>query len=80
MRLSIKTLDRLGRDTVSGLVIGYERDADDGITKGEQVQRLTRWRRQGWPAMMYHYHMLAMVIGYGQSSRKASRNQQIPGS
>lgn len=74
MRLSLSTLDRLGRDTVSGLVIGYEADADSGITKAEQVQRLTKWRRQGWPAMMYHYHMLALVIGYAQSSRRAGRN------
>lgn len=70
MRLSIHDLDRPGRDTVSGLVLGYEADALVGVSFVEQAERLSRWRRQGWSAMQYHYNILALLIGYAQAQRK----------
>lgn len=70
MRLSIHSLDRPGRDIVSGLVLGYEADALNGIDRMEQVERLSKWRRQGWSAMQYHYNILALLIGYAQAERK----------
>jgi hypothetical protein len=71
VRMNVHRLDRAGRDTVSGLVIGYEADALSGITMIEQARRLVGWRRQGWPAMMYHYHILAMLIGYQQARKRS---------
>jgi hypothetical protein len=70
VRLSIHSLDRPGRDIVSGLVLGYEADALNGIDRMEQVERLSKWRRQGWSAMQYHYNILALLIGYAQAERK----------
>ena len=78
MRLNVKTLDRAGRDSVSALSLGYEADAMSGITKQEQVERLGRWRRDGWPAMMYHYHILAILIGYARAGRRTFTTE-LPG-
>ena len=78
MKLRFSDLDRSGRDTVSGLILGYEADALQGIKKVEQIERACAWRRKGWPKMMYHYHILAILIGYAQARRR-SRNIELPG-
>lgn len=64
MRIDLKSLTRPERDTVSGLVIGYENDARDGVLAMDQVRRLLRWKRQGWSERVYHCNILAMIIGY----------------
>lgn len=74
----MRKLDRPGRDTVSGLVLGYENDARLGITQREQVERLSNWRRNGWSDLMYHYNILAMLIGYAQAKQR-SYTAEIPG-
>lgn len=66
VRVSIDRLDRPGRDTVSGLVIGYEADARNGITMEDQARMIGRWRRMGWSDMVYHCHVLAILIAYGK--------------
>jgi hypothetical protein len=76
--MSIKTLDRPGRDAVSGLIIGYEADARSGIDLQDQISRLVSWRRSGWSAVWYHYHILALLIGYAQAKRKGY-NSELPG-
>ncbi|MBA3569180.1 MAG: hypothetical protein H0W28_07505 [Pyrinomonadaceae bacterium] len=78
MKLRFGDLDRSGRDTVSGLILGYEADALQGIKKIEQIERACLWRRRGWSKMMYHYHILAIFIGYAQARRK-SRTIELPG-
>lgn len=71
MLITVATLDRTARDTVSSLVIGYEADALAGIPRESQVDRLIRWRAQGWDRMVYYYNILAMMIGYRQAANKA---------
>lgn len=71
MLITIATLDRTARDTVSSLVIGYEADALAGICRESQADRLLRWRAQGWDAMVYYYNILAMMIGYRQADKRA---------
>lgn len=70
MRMTIQTLDRAGRDTVSSLVIGYEADARSGVPMQDQVDRLTRWRERGWAVLQYHYNILAMLIGYARAKQR----------
>lgn len=64
MRISLPSLTRPERDFVSGLVMGYEGDAREGVPIEYQVYRLLRWRRQGWSSRVYHCNILAMIIGY----------------
>jgi hypothetical protein len=78
MRISMKSLTRPERDTVSGLVIGYRADAKRGIPKRENIERVTRWRRQGWSDVLYHYHILAILIGYAQAGSTA-HTIELPG-
>lgn len=70
MILTFSSLDKAGRDIVSGLVIGYEADALHGVPRESQFDRLIKWRSQGWDRMVYHYNILAVLIGYQQASRK----------
>lgn len=74
MILKLSNLDRGARDVVLGLAAGYERDAREGIPMAEQLARLKRWHNDGWPLMQYHYHVLAVVIGYagGESDDSSS--------
>lgn len=64
MTLSMATIARPERDTVSGLAIGYENDAREEIPFEDQYRRLFRWYWQGWDERMYHLNILALVIGY----------------
>ena len=57
-------LSRLDKDTVSGLIIGYEADALSGIPIREQVERLLRWKKDGWSIPVYYCNIIAMMIGY----------------
>ncbi len=74
----MSTLTRPERDIVSGLVIGYEADALLGIDRESQIERLLRWKAQGWGRSVYHYNILAVLIGYAHASTK-SVTLQMPG-
>jgi len=78
LKLRFSDLDRSGRDVVSGLILGYEADAVQGIKRIEQIERACLWRRKGWSKVMYHYHILAILIGYAQARRK-TRTIELPG-
>jgi hypothetical protein len=70
MILSLATLDKVGRDLVIDMSLGYERDAREGVALEEQLGRLQRWYRDGWPLVQYHYHVLAAIIGYAAAERQ----------
>ena len=78
MILKLSKLDKPGRDVVSGLSLGYEADAAAGIPMREQVERIMRWHGDGWPVLMYDYHMLAILIGYTAAGRK-TYTLEMPG-
>ena len=74
----LSQLDKPGRDTVTGLSLGYEAEAKQGIPKSEQIARVIRWYRDGWPRVQYDNHMLAIVIGYASAS-KLTYTLEMPG-